>query len=149
MIEELQRRLRAKGDCLEWQGQMVNTGYGTVRVLAHRLSYMTSKGPIPKGLFVLHSCDNRLCVNPDHLFLGTNSDNVKDAYAKGKISNKGENNKRWAKLNYSKVREIRRRSAQGETRKALALEFGIKPCTISNIVADRVWNYKEAYPCEW
>ena len=57
--------------------------------MAHRASYEQFKGNIEKGLFVCHTCDNGICINPDHLFLGTNSDNQKDAYRKGRTSFNG------------------------------------------------------------
>lgn len=81
----------SRGDgCWEYQGEIINTGYGTVRIgdgkhiLAHRYSWMVSHGPIPEGLKVLHHCDNKKCVRPDHLFLGTLSDNTQDCIAKGR-----------------------------------------------------------------
>lgn len=74
--------------CWEWVGSTRN-GYGCIRPIgvtkySHRVSWELHNGPIPDGLWVLHKCDNRKCVNPDHLFLGTNQDNVNDKMSKGR-----------------------------------------------------------------
>ena len=72
-------------DCVEWAGRRNRGGYGVVAMKAHRLAWISENGPIPDGLFVLHKCDNRACVNVDHLFLGTNLDNIRDAQRKGRL----------------------------------------------------------------
>lgn len=75
--------------CLIWLGALSNSGYGCISVdgkmqRVHRFAWIVAKGPIPDGLHVLHKCDTRLCINTDHLFLGTHTDNMKDKMAKGR-----------------------------------------------------------------
>lgn len=78
-------------DCWTWVGAINSNGYGQLngplgnRIYAHRASYEMFIGPIPKGLFVLHHCDNRKCINPSHLFIGTLKDNTQDAISKGRF----------------------------------------------------------------
>ena len=152
----LLRRFMAKAvlgsGCWTWTGAPSDntpTGqYGRFRVhgiqvRAHRVSWMLHKGPIPVGLQVLHHCDNPRCVNPSHLFLGTNDDNVKDRVAKGRSgwqSRSGEAH-HLCKLNDKAVRSIRKRFATGEQGKSLALEFSVSRATISEIVTMRKWRH--------
>jgi hypothetical protein len=81
-------------DCIEYQGCRDSDGYGDRTVdgkgwAAHRYAWFERFGPIPTGMHVLHRCDNPPCINPDHLFLGTNADNIKDRDRKGRQSHDG------------------------------------------------------------
>lgn len=130
--------------CWVWTRSLNSQGYGQIRkdgkvILAHRLSWELYKGPIPKGLCVLHHCDNTLCVNPDHLFTGTLFDNTQDMIAKGRRSDTKEQNNGNAKLTPNKVLEIRRRFKAGEMVVVLAKEFGVNPSAIYKIINKKTW----------
>jgi hypothetical protein len=107
---------------------------------AHRVSYELAYGPIPEGLLVCHRCDNPPCVRPDHLFLGTNLDNMRDARAKGRNVH-GETHP-TAKLTLADVLEIRRAYAAREMDTyELAEKYGVRNPAISRIVRGDRWGH--------
>lgn len=139
--------------CWNWKGAS-NKKYGTFRIgsqhngtrkqeYAHRWSYKHFIGEIDSGLFVCHKCDNKLCVNPDHLFLGTNSENILDAVAKGvKIGspNYGERNGN-SKLTADNVLEIRKLSNQNISLRKIGKIFGISGTHVDYIVKNKNWSH--------
>ena len=128
--------------CWEWKGRRLPGGYGQLsvrgkNVCAHRVSYEIHTGPIPDGLDVCHRCDNPPCVRPDHLFLGTRSENLQDATRKRRTRTTpqyGWDNKK-TKLSEEQVAEIRARYAAGErNQSALAREFGVHHSRVWQLV---------------
>lgn len=135
-------------DCWPWIAGLADGygwfGFGPPRgnQRAHRLVWEFTNGAIPDGLYVCHECDNRSCCNPEHLWLGTHLDNIRDMCAKGRAYRgprpRGEAHP-GAKLTAPRVVEIRRRVAAGERQWDLSREFGITQSLISLIVNRKIW----------
>jgi len=150
-INKIKNRLfkRVKLDkttgCWEWTGCLNSSGYGNLRVCqktitVSRLSWEIHRGPIPPDLYVCHKCDNRKCVNPEHLFLGTFQTNIADMKKKNRQA-KGEC-KKSAKLKEHEVIEIIEIYATGKyTQAVLAKQYRVSEKTISAIVTGRKWKY--------
>jgi hypothetical protein len=136
---------KRENGCWEWTGYTLDSnGYGysyrpgVASRLVHRISYELAKGPIPKGLCVCHTCDNRICVNPEHLWLGTRADNNRDRDAKGRTNRPiGEKHPR-AKLKAADAVVIRGLQYQ-VTQKELARRFGVSPSTINQVQRGVIW----------
>lgn len=144
-------RIEREGDCWLWTGPTVNTGYGTVsryrrHILAHRFAYELTHGPIPEGMKVCHTCDHIRCINPAHLFTGTQKDNVDDMIAKGRAAGWAKDHPRGsahgrAKINEDQVREIRVQRARGIPRATVAATFGISMVSVDKIVYHETWQH--------
>lgn len=136
---------RAPNGCLEWQGSISSSGYGTVKqeglarsthVVAWTLTYGEPSD------WVLHRCDNRKCVDPNHLFIGSRQDNVDDMMRKGRLNSRIGSANHRAQLTEAQVQEIRERFAVGGVRQVdLATEYGVTQTTISVIVRGASWKH--------
>ena len=134
-----------KNGCWLWQRYLNSWGYGRTVLgskswLVHRLAYTLTNGVVPEGQYVLHRCDVRRCVNPEHLFLGTLADNAHDRDRKGRTQ-KGATHYR-AKINGMQVLAIR---ASSKSDRKIAEDFGISPTQVRGIRAGKYWKHvKEA-----
>lgn len=127
--------------CWVWAGAAFGSGYGSISIdgsseLAHRVAWILAHGQIPDGLWVLHVCDNPLCVRPSHLFLGTPADNMADKVAKGRQARGASVG---AKLTAVDVMNIRRRhAAGGVTQASLSAEYGVY---VGHLITGRTWKH--------
>lgn len=165
------QKVRKTPTCWIWTGAILRArgGYGAFDIRgngenkAHRASWVIAFGPIPNGLFVLHRCDTPSCVNPAHLFLGTNADNMRDMAQKGRHFSKtkphrlarGDRNGARArperlargeragaaKLSADDVMAIRGRHAAGETLASLGRGYGVSYQNIGDIVNRQTWKH--------
>lgn len=141
-IERFWRSVEKSDGCWNWKGLKSEKGYGVFshamgkkkkfRAKAHRIAYTLAKGPIKSGEFILHSCDNPACCNPDHLRVGTNVDNIRDRLERNRICGK-------AKINMEIANEIRRRVFNGESKESLARKFKISTKTITSLCRFETW----------
>jgi len=138
--------------CWLWKACTHKTkGYGHFRFRgkprsAHKLSYEVHKGRVPRGLLVCHECDVRACVNPAHLWLGTNEDNVEDMVRKGRAADGSQvpNGERCynAKITEEKVLEMRERYSKGDiSQKSLGLIYGIQQMQVCRILRGERWRH--------
>ena len=134
--------------CIIFTGSLDTSGYGLIGVggsgnirKAHRVAYEDAFGPIPDGLQVLHRCDFRCCVNPDHMFLGTLQDNMTDRNRKGRQARpKGERHN-LHKLTDDAVIEIVRMRKEGLALTQIANRFGVSKSTVYSVVNGVTWTH--------
>jgi hypothetical protein len=134
-------------ECWEWQNSLSHDGYGWFRlgsnkdgkaiaVRAHRLAYELTQGPVPRGMYICHTCDNRRCCNPAHLFLGTHRENMQDMTRKHRAPHR--------KLTPDQILEIRNKySLQQTTQRKLASEYGVDQKAICLIIGRKTYQEVE------
>jgi len=137
--------------CWEWTACIfTGVGYGCFALMgknvgAHRVSWLLERDQIPEGMCVLHTCDNRLCVRPSHLFLGTNDENMADMARKRRAAHGSRSNK--AKFCEAVAKLICSRRDAGERVRALAAEYGVSEVTVRDIHKGRTWKHLDRRPC--
>lgn len=146
----LAERLRMKSDrsdpdgCWPWTAASCRDGYGYLRFegrsqLAHRLAYRIANGDFPDELKVCHTCDNPPCVNPSHLFLGTQADNTADMATKRRSTHGERSTSHLSEADVDLIHDLK---ARGATQRAIAARFGVNPSTVSRIVNGKRWVVK-------
>lgn len=139
------RRVRRTRSCWFWTGPLLQDGYGQItfggKVMpAHRAAYKFLVGTVCDDLMVLHTCNNRACVNPNHLYLGTAIDNNRDRDRDGRQARLRGELAGMARLTWMDIREIRRSYRSGtETYKSLGRRFRVDPTNIGHIIQERTW----------
>jgi hypothetical protein len=143
--DRLYAQVKSNGTCLEWTGYRDKNGYGrmsinNIPILTHRIAWEIENGPIPKGMHVLHKCDNPPCIKISHLFLGNQAINNQDCVQKGRDKKRGLRGEdhNQAKLTEDQAMEIRASDEQGKT---LAERYGVTQTTISEIQKGKSWQH--------
>ena len=133
---------RSADGCWQWTGSKDQDGYGRFqtdgkRTTTSRVAWMLTNGSIPDGMFVCHHCDNPSCVRPDHLFVGTQRDNVRDCIRKGRFA---------PRLTASDVMQIRQARVKGDLLRCIASRYGMSLNHISNIINGVRWGHLPCHP---
>ena len=147
LVERFWNKVQKSDGCWEWTAFRKKNGYGYVRrggkaMYAHRISWEMENGPIPNKMCVCHSCDNPACVNPEHLWIGTQAENLNDMRSKGRFNTIGRSRgsaHRWAKIDENDVCEIRRRLLAGESMAQIARDFNVTRSAIYKIKCGKTW----------
>ena len=147
-IERFWAKVNKTKSCWDWTAYIYHHGYGSFKTklgtkYAHRLSWTLHFGEIEEGKYVLHKCDNRACVNPDHLFLGTQAENLQDM-ANKKRSQIGI--KHWnVKLSAFDILEIKRLSDSGLSSSEIAKKFPVNRRQISRVLSGERWSNADVF----
>lgn len=132
-----------KTSCWNYVGKQKSryprVSYGKTKFQLHRLSWFLTFGEIPDGLYVCHKCDNTKCCNPDHLFLGTQFDNMQDMVNKGRNKDTSGSNNGRAKLSWKIVDEIRKAYSEGVHISDISKLYNLPMSTVSNVTRNKTW----------
>lgn len=148
-FEYIINHISQTGTCWVWMGGCDTRGYGQMKIrnsrkaerVHRRVWEMEHLKKIPKGMLVLHRCDNSLCVRPDHLYIGTHADNSRDAVKRGR-SSRGEH-RPGAKLTEKLVKAMRRRATWGWSYPRIGEWAGVNTSTARNVCVNKSWKHVE------
>lgn len=133
--------------CWDWKGITEHTGYAKLGIRppikAHRASWIIHKGEIPKGLVVCHSCDNRKCTNPNHLWIGTHKENIQDRIKKGRCNTPKGTQLKVSKINEIEAKEIKILLKKGLTCAEISRQYEVNGKLISRIKNGETWKHVE------
>lgn len=140
------RRVDKTPTCWNWIGPVSNRGYGLLHHVdkmkkCNRIVWIITNGEIPKGIHVLHKCDNTLCVRPSHLFLGTHTDNMRDCIKKGRGNKARGERVTNSKLTESQVLHMRKLDSCGHASSQLSRKFGVAYNTVRHVVTRGTWKH--------
>ena len=146
------KRVRLSAGCWLWLGPPHHNGYGNIRtekdingnsrlIGPHQASWLINHGPIPAGFWVLHKCDTPLCVNPDHLYLGTRADNAMDMVVRERAFMKKGSGHFLAKLTEIDIPVIRRLYTSGLSKRYIAGRYAVSDVTIHKLIAGMIWRH--------
>jgi hypothetical protein len=143
-MERFWSKVKKGDDCWEWIGAKRRNGYGCFKfrghlVGAHRVAYILAVGEIPENFIVLHSCDNRGCVNPAHLSAGTHTDNTQDAIQKKRHHFPPGS----GKLTLEDAREIRKLYADTGQYAWIARRYGLDKKTVRQVILGEIWHDRD------
>ena len=130
--------------CWEWNKSKSKSGYAKIwyrgsTMRGNRVSYLAFIGDIPEGILVCHHCDNRSCINPDHLFLGTHKDNCHDSIQKCRHAHGEKSSK--SKLKSEHITEIRKLYSSGISQEKISKKYNVNQSCISSIILKKTWNH--------
>ena len=149
--ERFWSKVSKSNDCWIWTGAKTKNGYGVFQkgrrgellYKAHRFSFEIHKGEIPTGMIIMHQCDNKICVNPDHLTAGNHSQNLKDAWDRNLRSMTRKNRKAIGemskKLSFEDVQKIKELRSYGQTLKSIGNQFNVSLSNVHNIITGKTW----------
>jgi hypothetical protein len=152
LLNNFEKLVIKKNGCWDWSGKIEKNGYAKLscRALlgarhAHRASYLLYKGSIPQGLQINHLCGNRKCSNPDHLYLGTQKQNMNDAVMADHQAKGSKNGN--SKLQEDDIKKIKIHLSKGEDISYIASLFGVTKTQIYNIKKNKQWKHVQEEPC--
>jgi len=141
--------INSKDDCWEWVGYKRKDGYGEITIdkktfRSHRLIYIDTYGSIPEGMCICHSCDNPSCCNPNHLFMGTHVDNMKDCRNKCRTGGGSRPGEECGKHKFTneEILDIRKKYKTGlYSQRNLAKEYNMSQTNIKDIINRKIWRH--------